>query len=148
MNKIVACFFFITFIHGTIEGSSRSLGHECDPSLIYKSCGTNERCIPKANNTYYCICKRNFVETGGECVEISTTAAASVDPSNRHTDEESTSSGSSIVVGLLIPTFLIVLGGLGCCCAKRYRLLPCQRNLYGNVLVTRDEDDDDDPPIV
>lgn len=56
--------------------------------------------------------------------------------------------GSSIVVGLLIPTFLIVLGGLGCCCAKRYHLLPCQRNLYGNVLVTRDEDDDDDPPIV
>lgn len=90
-KKIFLLLIFLSFF---ISGSSKSLGHECDPSLIYKACGTNERCIPKANNTYYCICKRNFVETGGECVEISTTAAASVDPTNRHTNEESTSSSN------------------------------------------------------
>lgn len=55
--------------------------------------------------------------------------------------------GSSVAIGLLIPTFLLIFGGVGFCCARRYRLLPCRQNIYGNVLVTRDEDDDDDPPI-
>lgn len=59
--------------------------------------------------------------------------------------------GSSVAAGLLIPTFLVVIGVLLYFGARRYKWLQrfrqFRQNRYGNVLVTRDDDDDDDPPI-
>ncbi|XP_015115898.1 uncharacterized protein LOC107040354 isoform X2 [Diachasma alloeum] len=111
------------------------------------TCGENERCVQSTtlNSTAKCECLRGFNVVSGECVVISTTAAASTDSTDHINEPES--SGSSVAVGLLVPTFLLLFGGLGFCIIRRYRLLPCRRNLYGNVLVTREEDDDDDPPI-
>lgn len=61
------------------------------------------------------------------------------------------SSGSSVAAGLLIPTFLIIIGVVLYFGARRYswlqRFQQYRQRRYGNVLVTRDDDDDDDPPI-
>ncbi|XP_011312199.1 uncharacterized protein [Fopius arisanus] len=124
-----------------------NVGKICQPDSL-DSCGENERCWQNntLNSTGICTCVNGFNEVSGSCIEISTTAAAASTDSASQINE-SDSSGSSVAVGLLVPTFLLLLGGLGFCLIRRYRLLPCRQNVYGNVLVTREEDDDDDPPI-
>lgn len=58
--------------------------------------------------------------------------------------------GGSVAAGLLIPTFLIVVGVLLYLGARRYKWLQRFRllrpNRHGDILITRD-DDDDSPPI-
>ncbi|KAG8040001.1 hypothetical protein G9C98_001519 [Cotesia typhae] len=100
------------------------LGKPCDGNHLPVGCGVNQECVFNTNKTFRCYCAQNFVESNGECLKISTTAAASIDPADQQYNKSSSF-----------------------CCARRYRLLPCRQNTYGNVLVTRDEDDDDDPPI-
>ncbi|XP_044590553.1 uncharacterized protein LOC123269092 isoform X1 [Cotesia glomerata] len=134
----------LIFVIGVYTHNVTKLGKPCDGNHLPVGCGVNQECVFNTNKTFRCYCAQNFVESDGECLKISTTAAASIDPADQ---QHNKSSGNSVAIGLLIPTILIIVGGVGFCCARRYRLLPCRQNTYGNVLVTRDEDDDDDPPI-
>lgn len=125
----------------------------CDISALGSvQCGKNERCRVSSNGEKpQCECQRDFHLVNGECIRI-TSAAASVDVTTLKPDQKSESGGgSSVAAGLLIPTFLIVIGVLLYFGARRYKWLQRFRqyrhNRYGNVLVTRDDDDDDDPPI-
>ncbi|XP_057322049.1 uncharacterized protein LOC130665607 [Microplitis mediator] len=137
-------FVILALTFGVNAHNITKLGKKCDANKLPVDCGKNQECVGNINQTFHCYCAHDFVESDGECLKMSTTAAASIDPTDQQSNK---SSGSSVAIGLLIPTFLIIFGGIGFCCARRYRLLPCRQNIYGNVLVTRDEDDDDDPPI-
>ncbi|KOC68639.1 hypothetical protein WH47_06431 [Habropoda laboriosa] len=117
-----------------------------------EQCGENERCLQRTKfQDAYCTCKIGYTLKEGHCVQLATSTVASM--SNVEADVEVNSGGSSVAAGLLIPTFLVVIGVLLYFGARRYRLLqrfgPLRQNHYGNVLVTRDDDDDDDddPPI-
>ncbi|XP_072748093.1 uncharacterized protein [Anoplolepis gracilipes] len=123
----------------------------CDISFADEQCGKNERCVSSNNEKSYCECQREFHLVHGECIRI-TSAAASVDAITSKPDIKSESEGgSSVAAGLLIPTFLVVVGVLLYFSARRYKWLQrfrqYRQNHYGNVLVPRDDDDDDDPPI-
>ncbi|XP_050466630.1 uncharacterized protein LOC126859392 [Cataglyphis hispanica] len=123
----------------------------CDVSALGNAqCGKNERCVSSNSEKAQCECQRTFHLVNGECIRI-TSAAASVNATTLKPDHRSESGGSSVAVGLLIPTFLVVVGALLYFGARRYKWLQRFRqyrhNRYGNVLVTRDDDDDDDPPI-
>ncbi|KYQ53065.1 hypothetical protein ALC60_07793 [Trachymyrmex zeteki] len=97
-----------------------------------------------------CECQRDFHFVDGECIRVTFTMA-NVDVTTLKPEQRSESGGSSVAAGLLIPTFLIVVGVLLYFGARRYKWLQRFRqyrhNRYGNVIVTRDDDDDDDPPI-
>lgn len=123
----------------------------CDISTLGNvQCGKNERCVTSNGEKPQCKCQRDFHLVNGECIRI-TSAAASVDATTLKPEHRSESGGNSVAAGLLIPTFLIVVGVLLYFGARRYKWLQRFRqyrhNRYGNVLVTRDDDDDDDPPI-
>ncbi|XP_066596232.1 uncharacterized protein [Prorops nasuta] len=143
---IVAILYLLSF---TCAENNTTHSRVCDISDLNLQCGKNERCINKENekkSTCQCLLDYEFVK--GQCVETApivrnSTAAASSDLKPE--------SGSSVAAGLLIPIFLIAVGGLLYFGARRYKWLQrfrqYRQNRYGNVLVTRDDDDDDDPPI-
>ncbi|XP_011643634.1 uncharacterized protein LOC105431253 [Pogonomyrmex barbatus] len=123
----------------------------CNISNLAVQCGTNERCVT-SNGKQQCKCQRDFHFVNNECVRIASTVA-SVDVTTLKPDQRSESEGgSSVAAGLLIPTFLIVVGVLLYFGARRYKWLQRFRqyrhNRYGNVIVTRDDDDDDDDPPI
>lgn len=124
----------------------------CDTSELSgeSTCGKNQRCIMSNNSQQsVCECIRGFYPVNNECVKIAPTVIAGTTTLKPEYRPES--GGSSVAAGLLIPTFLIVIGVLLYFGARRYKWLQRFRqyrhNRYGNVLVTRDDDDDDDPPI-
>ncbi|XP_063985565.1 uncharacterized protein LOC135166843 [Diachasmimorpha longicaudata] len=142
-------YFGLLIVFAVVIDCHGQVGKPCQTDSVGSSdsCGVNERCVQSTtlNNTAKCECQRGFNAVAGDCIVVSTTTASPTESADHINEPES--SGSSVAVGLLVPTFLLLLGGLGFCIIRRYRLLPCRRNMYGNVLVTREEDDDDDPPI-
>lgn len=138
---------------GGAEGDDKTQPRRCDASdLGREQCGKNERCYANSSDQQaLCECQRDFHLVNGECVRVTPTAVT-VDPTtDLKTESKPDSGGSSVAAGLLIPTFLVVVGVLLYFGARRYKWLQRFRqyrhNRYGNVLVTRDDDDDDDPPI-
>lgn len=130
--------------------SSEWKRRECSVDVM-SSCGESERCIqnPNPNGTSWCECNRGFELQDGKCILTPTTEKA---PTMAPKPESKPNSGGgSVAVGLLIPTFLIILGAFAYIGARRYKWLQrfrqYRQNRYGNVLVTRDDTDDDDPPI-
>ncbi|XP_076161392.1 uncharacterized protein LOC143143701 isoform X2 [Ptiloglossa arizonensis] len=144
---IVAILFLAPFSYAVNETSSTK---RCDAHMATVQCGPNERCIQYSNEEEpRCECQRNYELVAGHCSLIATNlnvSATTVQP-----DVKLNSGGSSVAAGLLIPTFLVVIGVLLYFGARRYKWLQrfrqFRQNRYGNVLVTRDDDDDDDPPI-
>ncbi|XP_018306585.1 uncharacterized protein [Mycetomoellerius zeteki] len=122
----------------------------CNTSELSEQCGKNQRCRVISNGKQMCECQRDFHFVDGECIRVTFTMA-NVDVTTLKPEQRSESGGSSVAAGLLIPTFLIVVGVLLYFGARRYKWLQRFRqyrhNRYGNVIVTRDDDDDDDPPI-
>ncbi|KAG7210015.1 hypothetical protein KM043_011595 [Ampulex compressa] len=121
----------------------------CDMEKLVQQCGQYGRCVQRySNKEPQCECLRHFELVDGECVQSKSTAN---DTATVPTDIKPSSGGSSVAAGLLIPTFLVVIGVLLYFGARRYKWLQrfrqYRQNRYGNVLVTRDDDDDDDPPI-
>ncbi|XP_043279176.1 uncharacterized protein [Venturia canescens] len=150
-NREFVCFALIAmFATATLVSAAVNKDQECDQSDLDQRCpNEGETCaIDESTRKAMCICIINYVRdpSGLKCVKKPPTRPPLPETTTEKLDAASSSYGSSVAAGLLIPTFLIGLGVLGFCFARRYRLLPCRRNLYGNVLVTRD-DDDDDPPI-
>ncbi|KYM98671.1 PREDICTED: uncharacterized protein LOC108777401 [Cyphomyrmex costatus] len=121
----------------------------CNTSELTEQCGKNQRCSVVSSGKQLCQCQRDFNFVNGECIRVSSTT--NVDVTTLKPEQRSESGGSSVAAGLLIPTFLIVVGILLYFGARRYKWLQRFRqyrhNRYGNVIVTRDDDDDDDPPI-
>ncbi|XP_012525263.1 uncharacterized protein LOC105830480 [Monomorium pharaonis] len=121
----------------------------CNTSELIVQCGKNQRCRVTNNGMQLCDCQRDFYFVNGECTRITSTAASVV--TTLKPEQRSDSGGNSVAAGLLIPTFLIVVGVLLYFGARRYkwvqRFRQYRHNRYGNVIVTRDDDDDDDPPI-
>ncbi|XP_011702008.1 PREDICTED: uncharacterized protein LOC105458413 [Wasmannia auropunctata] len=123
----------------------------CNTSeLILSQCGKNQRCHVSSNGQQLCDCQRGFDFVHGECVRATSTVV-DVLYTTLKPEQRTESGGSSVAAGLLIPTFLIVVGVLLYFGARRYkwvqRFRQYRHNRYGNVIVTRDDDDDDDPPI-
>ncbi|XP_011157333.1 uncharacterized protein LOC105194217 isoform X1 [Solenopsis invicta] len=122
----------------------------CNTSELIVQCGKNERCRVTNTGIQRCDCQRDFSLVNGECIKITSTAANAVTTIKPEQRSEA-AGGNSVAAGLLIPTFLIVVGVLLYFGARRYKWLQRFRqyrhNRYGNVIVTRDDDDDDDPPI-
>ena len=145
---IVAALFLAPFARAA--GNDMIQSKQCDTHKAVEQCDTNERCdqISKDEEPR-CICERGYERIAGVCTQEPTTVVIStttVQPDLKHN-----SGGSSVAAGLLIPTFLVVIGVLLYFGARRYKWLQrfrqFRQNRYGNVLVTRDDDDDDDPPI-
>ncbi|XP_077269101.1 uncharacterized protein LOC143901039 [Temnothorax americanus] len=136
---------------GRAEGDDEQPHRPCNASVLVVQCGKNQRCLETSTGQQFCECQRDFYFANvGECVRIKSTAET-VDVTTVRPEQRSESGGSSVAAGLLIPTFLIVVGVLLYFGARRYKWLQRFRqyrhNRYGNVIVTRDDDDDDDPPI-
>ncbi|CAK9833613.1 hypothetical protein ANTRET_LOCUS10266 [Anthophora retusa] len=146
---IVALLFLAPFSHA--GGNVTNEVKLCDTHKMEDQCGENERCLQMMKfQDAYCACKIGYLREEGRCVLLATSTVASA--STVEADVKANSGGSSVAAGLLIPTFLVVIGVLLYLGARRYKWLqrfgPLRQNHYGNVLVTRDdEDDDDDPPI-
>nr|XP_034180147.1 UPF0415 protein C7orf25 homolog isoform X2 [Osmia lignaria] len=122
----------------------------CDTQKALDQCGPNERCVQNSKDEEaQCMCQIGFELENGQCIHLATTTMVSI--TTVQSDVKVDSGGSSVAAGLLIPTFLVVIGVLLYLGARRYKWLQRFRlfrpNRYGNVLVTRDDDDDDDPPI-
>lgn len=144
---IVALLFTEPFSNA---GNITSLVTNCDMHKAAEQCGKNERCYQGSKDEEpYCTCMKGFVRGVEECVQLEIATIGST--STLQPDVKAYSGGSSVAAGLLIPTFLVVIGVLLYFGARRYKWLQRFRQLrpnhYGNVLVTRDDDDDDDPPI-
>ncbi|XP_043675243.1 uncharacterized protein LOC122632483 isoform X1 [Vespula pensylvanica] len=135
-------------------GNDNKRSRTCDISDANNiSCSKHERCVQKKINEKIegvCDCEQGYEYVkDDECWP-----SVSLIPINSTTvrlDHAEDSGGSSVAAGLLIPTFLIIIGVVLYFGARRYRWLQRFRQYrqrrYGNVLVTRNDDDDDDPPI-
>ncbi|XP_015602665.1 uncharacterized protein LOC107271317 isoform X2 [Cephus cinctus] len=130
------------------ENNVRSL-KSCNATLLTPQCSVNERCIQNGGKGL-CDCIRGYERLNENCVPKPPPEVLPTDTTTVEDDPQPASGGNSVAAGLLIPTFLIVLGVLIFFGARRYkwvqRFREYRQNRYGNVLVTRD-DDDDDPPI-
>ncbi|XP_015430224.1 PREDICTED: uncharacterized protein LOC107186799 [Dufourea novaeangliae] len=145
---IVAVLFLASFSHAANTESNQT--RRCDVSKADEQCGRNERCVQLTpNGESRCECQIEYVPVGGQCLQHKTVLAISA--TTVQPDLKDDSGGSSVAAGLLIPTFLIVVGVLLYFGARRYKWLERFRqfrpNRHGDILVTRDDDDDDDPPI-
>ncbi|XP_031848248.1 uncharacterized protein LOC116433842 isoform X1 [Nomia melanderi] len=139
-NLIVAVLFLAPFSHA-VENQAR----RCDVTKAEEQCGHNERCVQQlVNEEARCECQRDYVLVDGQCLHRKTAMFVT-------TTAQPESGGGSVAAGLLIPTFLIVVGVLLYLGARRYKWLQRFRlfrpNRHGDILITRDDDDDDDPPI-
>lgn len=144
----VFCYLIVTVLFlAPFTSADGGAPRQCQPSLMEEQCGTYERCVQKSpEENAFCECLRKHVQLDGQCLQDKTLSAAdatSVQPEP--------AAGGSVAAGLLIPTFLIVVGVLLYLGARRYKWLQRFRllrsNRHGDILVTRDDDDDDDPPI-
>ncbi|XP_053988628.1 uncharacterized protein LOC128892382 isoform X2 [Hylaeus anthracinus] len=146
---IVAVLFLAPFSYAA--GNETSTQKTCNLTQAEEQCAENERCVQNTKDDEpRCECQRHYEMVDGHCSKITTTS--SINETNAQTDStKPNSGGSSVAAGLLIPTFLVVIGVLLYFGARRYKWLQrfrqFRQNRYGNVLVTRDDDDDDDPPI-
>ncbi|XP_046143278.1 uncharacterized protein LOC123988189 [Osmia bicornis bicornis] len=148
---IVAMLFLAPFGYADSSSENRTSGmRRCDTQKALDQCGPNERCVQNSKDEEaQCMCQIGFELENGQCIHLATTTMVSI--TTVQSDVKVDSGGSSVAAGLLIPTFLVVIGVLLYLGARRYKWLQRFRlfrpNRYGNVLVTRDDDDDDDPPI-
>ncbi|XP_076628078.1 uncharacterized protein LOC143345131 isoform X1 [Colletes latitarsis] len=145
---IVAVLFLAPFSYA--GGNGTSLFKPCNLSIAKEQCGPHETCIQYSQEVApRCDCELHYEFVGEKCVQTTTTLSISV--TTAQPDLKLNSGGSSVAAGLLIPTFLVVIGVLLYFGARRYKWLQrfrqFRQNRYGNVLITRDDDDDDDPPI-
>lgn len=136
---------------GNVSRTSRS----CDVSNADQTCHWNQRCLlrknPDGRVEAFCECLEGYYQFDVDsCVPRASAMAIDVTIESSHRFEES--KGGSVAAGLLIPTFLILIGVVLYFGARRYRWLQrfrqYRQNRYGNVLVTRDDDDDDDDPPI
>ncbi|KAK2588975.1 hypothetical protein KPH14_001825 [Odynerus spinipes] len=141
---------------GAVAAASGSYAkyQPCDASNADRQCPPNQRCLQKKiyeTTEAVCDCMQGYewFDKIGGCAPSA--SMMPVDVTTVRSDQVEESGGGSVAAGLLIPTFLIIIGVVLYFGARRYRWLQrfrqYRQNRYGNVLVTRDDDDDDDPPI-
>ncbi|XP_046826797.1 uncharacterized protein LOC124427651 isoform X1 [Vespa crabro] len=134
-------------------GNNNKRSRTCDISSVETSCAKNERCVQKKINDQIeslCDCEQGYEYVKDDECKLSVSQIL-INSTTFRPDYAEDSGGSSVAAGLLIPTFLIIIGVILYFGARRYswlqRFRQYRQRRYGNVLVTRDDDDDDDPPI-
>ncbi|XP_076649881.1 uncharacterized protein LOC143357349 [Halictus rubicundus] len=140
---IVAVLFLAPFSHA--DGGDVRL---CLLDVAHDQCGPNQRCVKRSKDENpFCECLREYALSNGQCLQHTPPPVI-----NATTAHQLESAGGSVAAGLLIPTFLIVVGVLLYLGARRYKWLQRFRllrsNRHGDILVTRDDDDDDDDPPI
>ncbi|XP_076391095.1 uncharacterized protein LOC143265069 [Megachile rotundata] len=146
---IVTVLFLAPFSYADSSSNRTGEIRRCNIHNASEQCGPNERCLQNSKDEEaQCMCQKGYELKNNLCTLIAPTVVV---PTMVQPDVQVDSGGSSVAAGLLIPTFLVVIGVLLYLGARRYKWLQRFRlfrpNRYGNVLVTRDDDDDDDPPI-